>query len=108
MAQIIERYRDGDMETTVQVRNLRNSRNLRRANIHMKARVYHTDDDKVARHPRCYHLYGDEQMIWDELRKRACVHFEYEHVADIPYDKIDEVNDYCIALIDEHFDKTGD
>lgn len=91
----------GDYKVSVDVQALQNSRNLKRAYIHIRAVVHGESDEAVKRHPRHYHIYKNDDAMWAKIRLMTCAHYGVLHVADIPYEKVEEANDYAISLIDQ-------
>lgn len=94
----------GDYKVSVDVKKLQNSRNLRRAKNHISAVIHGISDEEMSKWHRSYHnLYKTDEQNWNKIRLMTCAHYGVIHVADIPYENVEEANDYAIKLIDELF-----
>lgn len=90
----------------VNAKPLQNRLNLTKARYHFQARLYKTEDEKVARHPRGYHIhYGKEEALWNKIKRQVCAQYKCMRIEEIPFEKVEEANNLAIAMIDEIFDK---
>lgn len=88
----------------VGVKKLQNLRNLTRARYHYQALLHEVSDEEVKNYPRHYRIhYGEDECNWNQIKRRACAKFGCVRIDEIPYEKIEEANDYAIELIDELF-----
>ena len=88
----------------VNVKKLQNKRNLLKAKYHFQAKKHGVTDEEVKMHPRHYHIYKKWESRWTMILKRTCCHYGCLHVEEIPFDKIDEANDYAMAITDKLFE----
>ena len=92
-------FEDGIIEVVFKPKM--NRLNLVRALLHLKSIIYGKEITSLS---KCrYNLYGNNGYKWNEAKRKTLVHYACLHVEDIPSDKIEEANDYCISVIDEMY-----
>lgn len=92
-------FEDGTIEIVFKPKM--NRLNLVRALLHLKSIIYGKEITSLS---KCrYNLYGNNEYKWQRAKQKTLIHFAVEHVEDIPIDRIEEANDYCISVIDEMY-----
>lgn len=90
-------FEDGYID--IVFRPKQNKGNLTKALLHIKSIVH---GRSITKNGKCRdHLYGKNEANWARVKRDTLRFIGVFHIEDIPINRIDEANEYAIALIDK-------